>query len=78
MIGSSVKELLLQNKEHFITSDKKVAHVLDSHPVDHAFLILTKSGFSKIPVLNKQGTFEGFVSLNNINDAIQLRILNYL
>lgn len=70
MIGNAVRELLLQNSENFIISDEKVAHVLDTHPVTHAFLLLSKVGFSKIPVLNKDGGFEGFVSLCAVNNAM--------
>lgn len=70
MIGNAVRELLMQNEENFIISDEKVAYVLDTHPVTHAFLLLAKVGFSKIPVLNKDGGFEGFISLGAVNNAM--------
>ncbi|MGX7031000.1 cyclic-di-AMP-binding protein CbpB [Vagococcus zengguangii] len=66
MIISELQEILLEKKEHFLIESERVASVLDKHPLSHAFLILTKVKYSKIPVLNSQDELVGFIGLADI------------
>ncbi|MFV0560780.1 MAG: cyclic-di-AMP-binding protein CbpB [Enterococcus sp.] len=66
MIGPIVSELLLENQETFLIPGDNVATLMDSNPLDHALLVLSKVGYSKIPVLDKEDRLVGLISLSNI------------
>lgn len=68
MIGQTVKELLLEKQENFLIDGDKVATLLDTHPLTHAFLVLTKVGYTKIPVLNSDDELVGFIGLAQVVD----------
>lgn len=70
MIGPRVKALLLEADASFLITDEKVAYVQDNHPASHAFLILSQAGYSKIPVLDQDNKFKGFISLNHLTKAM--------
>lgn len=70
MIGNAVKEMLLENEDKFLIPDENVAHVMANNPLSHALLVLTKVGYSKIPVLNKEGQIEGLISLSAVVNAM--------
>lgn len=66
MIGKHVSELLQENKEHYLVPADNVASVLYTNPLEHALLVLSKVGYSKIPVLDKDDRFVGLIGLNDI------------
>ncbi len=70
MIGNAVKELLLENQADYLIPAENVAHVMEENPLNHALLVLTKVGYSKIPVINKESQFVGLISLSAIVDAM--------
>ncbi|NIK13329.1 cyclic-di-AMP-binding protein CbpB [Alkalibacillus almallahensis] len=49
---------------------EKVAHVQNSNPLEHALLVLTKTGYNAVPVLDFHGIFEGVISKSNIIEAM--------
>ncbi|MDQ0350436.1 CBS-domain-containing membrane protein [Alkalibacillus filiformis] len=49
---------------------EKVAHVQNSNPLEHALLVLTKTGYNAVPVLDFHGKFEGIISKSNILEAM--------
>ncbi|MBB6454854.1 putative transcriptional regulator [Salirhabdus euzebyi] len=51
-------------------SSEKVAHVQTQNPLEHALLVLVKTGYSAVPVLNAQSHFKGIVSKTMIIDSI--------
>ena len=51
--------------EYMIDSDK-VAHVQLNNPLKHALLVLTKTGYNAVPVLDYDGTFKGLISKSHI------------
>ncbi|SEN65450.1 CBS domain-containing protein [Amphibacillus marinus] len=67
-----LKELpLLQvTAEMLMVSSEKVAHVQLNNPIEHALLILVKSGYSAVPVLDMQYKFQGIVGKNTILNEI--------
>ncbi len=70
LIGKYTKSLLLENKETFMIPAENVATVLYSHPLEHALLVLSKVGYSKIPVLDSSDRFVGLISLADIVDKM--------
>ena len=53
MIGTAVKELLLEKQETFLVPAENVANVMCLNPLSHAALVLSQVRYSKIPVLDK-------------------------
>ena len=53
LIGTTVQELLLEDQDNFLVPAENVASLMYSNPLDHALLVLSKVGYSKIPVLDK-------------------------
>ncbi|MEY8444737.1 cyclic-di-AMP-binding protein CbpB [Enterococcus ratti] len=77
MIGPIVRELLLQNQATFLIPAENVANVMYQHPLSHGLLVLSKVGYTKIPVLGKDDRFVGLVSLSDIvNKMIDLQTIS--
>ncbi|MCA1056611.1 CBS domain-containing protein [Rossellomorea aquimaris] len=70
MISLSGKEFLETNIKEFIIPSEKVAHVQAGNSLEHALLLLTKSGYSAIPVLDPKYRFQGLISSSLITDAV--------
>ncbi|WP_430612770.1 cyclic-di-AMP-binding protein CbpB [Enterococcus sp. DIV0876] len=66
MIGPTVEKILLENQENFLVPAENVASVFYNHPLSHALLVLSKVGYSKIPVLDSEDHLVGLISLSNI------------
>ncbi|KUP07627.1 CBS domain-containing protein YkuL [Bacillus coahuilensis p1.1.43] len=69
--------LTLENKESFqpeikdlMISAEKVAHVQLGNTLEHALLVLTKSGYSAIPVLDPKYKLHGLISSSLITDSL--------
>lgn len=56
--------------ESLITLGKNVACVYADNTLEHALLVLIKTGYSAVPVLGPHGAVHGTVSKTNILDAI--------
>lgn len=54
----------------FLIPSDKVAHVQLGNYLDHALLVLTKTGYSAIPVLDTSYKLHGLISMTMIMDAI--------
>ncbi|KRM07018.1 MAG: cyclic-di-AMP-binding protein CbpB [Liquorilactobacillus ghanensis] len=70
MIAKSVEHLLNQRQDHFLIPAELVANVQDTNHLDHAFLVLTKIKYSKIPVLDNQQHFKGLLSLAMLTETM--------
>lgn len=68
MIGTAVRELLLEKEETFLIPGENVANVMCLNPLSHALLVLSQVKYSKIPVLDKGDRFVGLISLSDIVD----------
>lgn len=66
LIGATVQELMMENKEDFLLPADNVATVMANNPLDHALLVLSKVGYSKIPVTDKEDRLVGLIGLNDI------------
>lgn len=70
MIGNAVKDLLLENETHFLIDGNNVATLTDTNTLEHALLVLTNIGYSRIPVLNKEQGLVGLISLSQVVSAM--------
>ena len=70
MIANAAEMLIENQREHFLIPADKVANVFESNPLNHAFLVLTKVRYSKIPVLDNEQHFKGLISLAMITDSM--------
>ncbi|MCT6847211.1 CBS domain-containing protein [Lactobacillus panisapium] len=84
MFSPSIQHLLEEKSGSFIIPATRIAFVEDDNPLYHAFLILTKVKYSKIPVLDRKSRVVGLLSLAMITDkmmttdSITLEPLNQL
>lgn len=59
--------------EDIMISSEKVAHVQLNNPLEHALLILLKSGYSAVPVLDSKYRFKGTIGKGSIlNETLGL------
>lgn len=62
LLDTSIRELII--------SADKVAHVQIGNNLQHALLVLTKTGYTLIPVLDAHFRLHGLISTNMIMDSI--------
>lgn len=70
MIGPVVGSMLLESKDEFMIDGDRIATVMDTNPLSHALLVLSKVRYSKIPVLDKEDHFVGLIGLSDIVDEM--------
>lgn len=70
MISVNHKDFLFMPIADFIISSEKVAHVQVGNNAEHALLVLTKTGYSSIPVLDAQDRLKGLLSMRTVTDSI--------
>lgn len=70
MFSPSIQHLLEEKSGSFIIPATRIAFVEDDNPLYHAFLILTRVKYSKIPVLDRKNRVVGLLSLAMITDKM--------
>lgn len=70
MISLHSEEFLGFNISDFMIPSERVAHVQVGNSLEHALLVLTKSGYTAIPVLDPQYKLQGLISTPIIMDSI--------
>ncbi|WDF83406.1 CBS domain-containing protein [Lacticaseibacillus pabuli] len=70
MIDSAISDMLLENKEHFLIPASSVATVQEDNSLMHAFLVLNKVRYSKIPVLRGDDELVGLLSMPMITNEM--------
>ncbi|HWL25530.1 MAG TPA: cyclic-di-AMP-binding protein CbpB [Ureibacillus sp.] len=70
MISIKTKVLLDQPISEFIIPSEKVAHVQIGNSAEHALLVLTKTGYSSIPVLDAKYRLHGLLGMKMITESI--------
>ena len=70
MISTNNRALLDMPIKDFIISSEKVAHVQSGNNAEHALLVLTKTGYSSIPVLDVKYRLQGLLSTKMITESI--------
>ncbi|WP_079529677.1 cyclic-di-AMP-binding protein CbpB [Halobacillus hunanensis] len=62
MVSVESKKLEIPLVEELMIPAEKVAHVQIGNPLDHALLVLVKTGYSAVPVVDKMYKFKGTIS----------------
>lgn len=70
MISLPNHEFMDPKISDFIIPAEKVAHVQLGNSVEHALLVLTKSGYSAIPVLDARFKLHGLISSPMITESV--------
>jgi len=70
MITVNNKDFLFTPIVNHIISAEKVAHVQIGNNAEHALLVLTKTGYSSIPVLDAKDHLRGLLSMRTVTDSI--------
>ncbi|MFE8695364.1 cyclic-di-AMP-binding protein CbpB [Cytobacillus sp. FJAT-53684] len=70
MISLHSGEYLESNIRQFMIPSERVAHVQVGNNLEHALLVLTKSGYTAIPVLDPFYKLHGLISTPIIMDSI--------
>lgn len=70
MLSTNNRELLSLPIQDFIISSEKVAHVQVGNSAEHALLVLTRTGYSSIPVLDVKYRLQGLLSIKMITESI--------
>ncbi|AKU34090.1 CBS domain-containing protein [Lacticaseibacillus paracasei] len=70
MLNPVIANMLIENRHHFMISADMVATVSEDNPLSHAFLVLTKVRYAKIPVLDHDSKFKGLISLPMITETM--------
>lgn len=70
MISIKNKEFLFTPITEYIIPAEKVAHVQVGNNAEHALLVLTKTGYSSIPVLDAKDHLKGLLSMRTVTDSI--------
>lgn len=70
MISVDGQQFFEHKVDKVVISSEKVAHVQVGNSLEHALLVLTKSGYSSIPVLNPRFQLQGLISTSMILDGI--------
>ncbi|MCA1023453.1 CBS domain-containing protein [Halobacillus litoralis] len=66
MVSLQKETLRIPLVSELMIPSEKVAHVQISNPLEHALLVLVKSGYSAVPVLDPSYTFQGVISKTRI------------
>ncbi|KXZ14756.1 hypothetical protein AXI59_02590 [Bacillus nakamurai] len=70
MISLQSDQLLEATVEQFMIEADKVAHVQVGNNLEHALLVLTKTGYTAIPVLDASYRLHGLIGTNMIMNSI--------
>lgn len=70
MMSLHSEEFVVNNIKELMISSERVAHVQVGNNLEHALLVLTKSGYTAIPVLDPHYKLHGLISTPIIMDAI--------
>ena len=68
MIDEPIKKMIMADHDNLIIPANIVANVMVNNDCYHAFLVLTKVGYSKVPVLDNDQHLCGLVSLAMITE----------
>lgn len=64
------RDLLSGDIQLFVVPAEEVAHVQPDNSLEHALLVLVKSGYTAIPVLGMNNSLKGIISKAKILDSI--------
>lgn len=66
MIAKEFEEFLLAHLDTYLTPEEELALFIDTHNVNHVLLLRLSNGYSRVPVMTKDKTYVGTISLSEI------------
>lgn len=66
MIAKEFADFLQSHTATYMTPAQDVAIFVDTHNTDHVMLILSRNGFSRVPVITKDKKYVGTISVSDI------------
>ncbi|MFA9413474.1 MULTISPECIES: cyclic-di-AMP-binding protein CbpB [unclassified Streptococcus] len=66
MIAKEFEEFLLSHWTTYLTPAEDLAIFVDTHNTDHVMLLLSRNGFSRVPVITKDRHYVGTISVSDI------------
>lgn len=70
MISVNNRDFLFTPIVDYLISSEKVAHLQVGNNAEHALLVLTKTGYSALPVLDSKYHLKGLLGIGMITDSI--------
>ncbi|WP_143463278.1 MULTISPECIES: cyclic-di-AMP-binding protein CbpB [Levilactobacillus] len=70
MIDAAVEQLLRKEKKSYVIPADVVANVTATNTLEHAIMVLSKVGYSRIPVLDADDHLQGMISLAAITNQL--------
>lgn len=70
MIDAAVEHLLRQNPKSYVISADIVATVTATNTLEHTLMVLSKVGYSRVPVLDPDDHLLGMISLATITNRL--------
>lgn len=66
MIAKEFESFLLDHLANYLIPADQVAIFIDSHNADHVLLLMTSTGYSRVPVLTKDKHYVGTIAISDI------------
>lgn len=70
MIDAAVEQLLLEDPKSYVIPADIVATVTASNTLEHALMVLSKVGYTRIPVIAPDDQLQGLLSLSAVTNAL--------
>ncbi|KJW11963.1 cyclic-di-AMP-binding protein CbpB [Levilactobacillus spicheri] len=70
MIDAAVEQLLLEDPKSYVIPADIVATVTATNTLEHALMVLSKVGYTRIPVLAPDDHLQGLLSLSAVTDSL--------
>lgn len=66
MIAREFEDFLLGHLGTYLSPAKDLAIFIDSHNAEHVMLVMSSTGFSRVPVISKEGHYQGTIAISDI------------
>lgn len=66
MIAKEFEDFLLDHLDNYLIPESEIAIFIDTHNADHVMLLLAHNGYSRVPVITKDKTYVGTISISDI------------
>ncbi|KRN01880.1 hypothetical protein FD13_GL000467 [Levilactobacillus senmaizukei DSM 21775 = NBRC 103853] len=70
MIDPAVEQMLREDPASYVIPAEVVANVTATNTLEHALMVLSKVGYSRVPVLDPDDRLQGMISLAAITDRL--------
>ncbi|MCW3778937.1 cyclic-di-AMP-binding protein CbpB [Levilactobacillus namurensis] len=70
MIDAAVEQLLRQDPKSYVIPAEVVANVTATNTLEHALMVLSKVGYTRIPVLAPDDHLQGLLALSDVTDNL--------